>query len=291
MKLAVFIPAYNEASTIGGVISAIPGKINGISQIRIFVVDDGSTDGTEEVAGSALASRESLLARAAGAPREDRSGHPTFEVAPTSKVGCVSIKPNRGLANAFRTGLATARNSGADLIVHLDADGQYDPAEIPKLLAPIMNNAVAGDHIGGSFYDWLYDAADFRRVVLPVRVQVGDYVGAPVQSHGKSGVKRISKPSVGGYFNYAGAGGARCMNGAVFGSVINHKNPVFADAPKVPWNGGNHRANRVLLVIRRNEDGQFHAVIVAGAGAVVEAQIGLESSVLRSYNSYITKVT
>ena len=148
MKLAVFIPAYNEASTIGGVISAIPGKINGISQIRIFVVDDGSTDGTEEVAGSALASRESLLARAAGAPREDRSGHPTFEVAPTSKVGCVSIKPNRGLANAFRTGLATARNSGADLIVHLDADGQYDPAEIPKLLAPIMNNAadmVTGD--------------------------------------------------------------------------------------------------------------------------------------------------
>lgn len=132
MKLAVFIPAYNEADTIGGVIASIPHKIPGVSEIKIFVVDDGSTDDTAEAAGSALKKRETLL--------------PHFPGAPSQNI--IQIKPNRGLANAFRVGLATALDSGADLIVHLDADGQYDPAEIPKLLAPIINNAadmVTGD--------------------------------------------------------------------------------------------------------------------------------------------------
>ncbi len=117
MKLVIFIPAYNESATIAGVIAAIPQKIIGISQIILFVVDDGSTDNT------------TAIARSAGA-----------EV--------IQIKPNRGLANAFRTGLAAALQSGPDIIVHLDADGQYDPAEIPKIIDPILKgraDVVTGD--------------------------------------------------------------------------------------------------------------------------------------------------
>jgi glycosyltransferase involved in cell wall biosynthesis len=117
MKLAVFIPAYNEADTIGGVLAEIPRKIPGIDEVKVFVVDDGSTDST-------------------------------YEVASTYEVETIRIRPNRGLANAFRAGMAAALADGADLIAHLDADGQYDPKEIPKLLAPILAgeaDLVTGD--------------------------------------------------------------------------------------------------------------------------------------------------
>lgn len=107
MKLAVLLPALNEAATIGAVIRAIPPSLPGITAREVIVVDDGSTDAT------------AAEGRAAGA-------------------SVVSHGWNRGVGVAFQTGLSTALAQGADLIVHLDADGQFNPEDIPTLLQPLF---------------------------------------------------------------------------------------------------------------------------------------------------------
>ena len=116
--LAVVIPAKNEAQNLPGVLSMIPrGEL---PELRIIVVDDGSTDGTAEVAyawGADVVVRHEV---------------------------------NRGLGAALRTGLATARDMGARAAVYLDADGEYDPREIPNLLAPIQQGKA--DYVLGSRY-------------------------------------------------------------------------------------------------------------------------------------------
>lgn len=108
MRLIVQIPCYNEAVSLPKVIADIPRQIDGISEVCVLVVDDGSTDRTADVAA------------AAGADV------------------VVRHRRNRGLASAFRTGLDLALRLGADIIVNTDGDGQYLGAEIPLLIAPIV---------------------------------------------------------------------------------------------------------------------------------------------------------
>lgn len=108
MKLVVQIPALNEERTIAEVIRAIPRDIPGVTATVVLVVDDGSTDRTGE------------LARAAGA---EVVRHPE----------------RQGVGAAFRTGIARAMELGADAVVTIDADGQFDPADIPAVLRPILD--------------------------------------------------------------------------------------------------------------------------------------------------------
>jgi len=117
-KLVVMIPAYNEEETIGDVIREIPREISGIGRVEVLVMEDGSTDRTVEIASKAGADR------------------------------IVSEKQRLGLARAFEKGLEVALGMGADVIVNIDADGQYVPAEIPKLVQPIVDggaDVVLGD--------------------------------------------------------------------------------------------------------------------------------------------------
>jgi glycosyltransferase involved in cell wall biosynthesis len=108
MLLVVMIPAFNEAPWIGTAIRAIPREVEGFDHVEVLVVDDGSTDGTGEAA------------REAGADYVVTHGR------------------NRGLARAFTTGMNRALALGADVIVNTDADGQYDAADIPVLIRPIL---------------------------------------------------------------------------------------------------------------------------------------------------------
>jgi len=108
--LFVQIPAYNEEKNIGKVIKEIPRRIDGISKVKVLVIDDGSTDKTVEVA------------KKAGADLVVRS------------------KSNGGLGVNFRKGINIALNLKADIIVNIDADGQFNPQDIEKLIRPILYN-------------------------------------------------------------------------------------------------------------------------------------------------------
>lgn len=114
--VAVIIPAHNEAENLPRVLSRIPRQV--VNDLRVVVVDDGSTDGT------------SVVARQEGADVVVRHDE------------------NRGLGAALRTGLETARHMRARAAIYLDADGEYDSAEIPRMLAPVQSGNA--DYILGS---------------------------------------------------------------------------------------------------------------------------------------------
>ena len=115
--LVVIIPALNEAATIADVVRRVPRNIQGVDQVAIVVIDDGSTDRTAE------------LARAQGAD-------------------VVRHASPSGVGAAFHSGLRKAVSMGADLVVSLDGDGQFAPEDIPKLVGPILSGDA--DFITGS---------------------------------------------------------------------------------------------------------------------------------------------
>lgn len=108
MKLIIQIPCYNEADSLPDVLAEVPRTIPGVDEIEVVVIDDGSDDGTAEVAW------------ACGADHVIR--HPV----------------NRGLAAGFRSGLDYCRRRGADVAVNTDGDGQYRGEDIPALIAPVL---------------------------------------------------------------------------------------------------------------------------------------------------------
>jgi len=117
MKLVILIPALNEAASIAGVVESMPRQIEGVEKIEVLVIDDGSKDNTAP------------LAQSAGA-------------------AVISHPFNQGVGKAFNTGLAAALEMGADIMVNIDADGQFSPADIPLLITPIVEGKadfVSGD--------------------------------------------------------------------------------------------------------------------------------------------------
>lgn len=110
MKLFIQIPCFNEEATLPQTIADLPKRIDGIDEIEVMVVDDGSTDLTVAVA------------------REQGVKH------------IVSHGSNRGLAAAFSSGRDYALAHGADILVNTDADNQYCGADIAKLVVPILAN-------------------------------------------------------------------------------------------------------------------------------------------------------
>lgn len=108
MKVVVYLPALNEADSIGAVLDAIPTRIPGIDSIRVIVVDDGSTDDT------------GAIARRHGA-------------------SVVRHSRNLGTGRTFVSGVSAGLQAGADIIVSMDADGQFRGEDIARLIAPILD--------------------------------------------------------------------------------------------------------------------------------------------------------
>lgn len=108
MKLIIQIPCYNEEDTLAITLSELPKKIDGIDEIQILVIDDGSIDKTVDIAR--------------------QNGVKNFAILPN----------NLGLAKAFSAGLSKALELGADIIVNTDADNQYCADDIEKLVRPII---------------------------------------------------------------------------------------------------------------------------------------------------------
>src|SRR5437870_4844751 len=109
MKLVVTIPALNEEKTIYQVVSGVPRDIPGITQTEVIVINDGSTDNT---------AKEALRAGAI----------------------VISLPGKGGLGHVFRTGLERAMRRGADIMVNIDGDGQFNPADIRKLIQPLLDD-------------------------------------------------------------------------------------------------------------------------------------------------------
>jgi glycosyltransferase involved in cell wall biosynthesis len=108
MKLVVMLPALNEQATIGQVIDDIPRGFGQPVDVSVIVINDGSADATAQVA---------------------------------RERGAVVINHARrmGLGKSFADGLERALRDGADLVVNIDADGQFDPADIALLIDPILS--------------------------------------------------------------------------------------------------------------------------------------------------------
>lgn len=118
MKLAIQIPAFNEAEHLPAVLAELPRQLPGVDEIVVVVVDDGSTDGTSQVA----------LEHGADFVLQHRR--------------------NRGLSKAFIDGIQFCLALGADIIVNTDADNQYPGSQISKLIEPLLRgraDLVIGD--------------------------------------------------------------------------------------------------------------------------------------------------
>jgi glycosyltransferase involved in cell wall biosynthesis len=106
-SLAIVIPARNEAPRLPAVLDTLPASMEGVGNIRIIVVDDGSTDGTGDCA-------------------REHGAHAIRHVV------------NLGKGAALRTGCEAALAFGSDLIVAMDADGQHAASDLPRLLGPLL---------------------------------------------------------------------------------------------------------------------------------------------------------
>lgn len=112
MRLIIQIPCFNEEKTLPVTFADLPKKIEGIDIIETQIINDGSTDGTEEIA---------------------------------RKLGVnhiISFKKNKGLAAAFKAGVDHALAMNADILVNTDGDNQYCGKDVVKLVNPILNGAA-----------------------------------------------------------------------------------------------------------------------------------------------------
>jgi glycosyltransferase involved in cell wall biosynthesis len=117
-KLIIQIPCLNEAATLPATLADLPSSVPGIDVIEVLVIDDGSRDGTADVARA----------------------HGVHHI--------VRLTRNKGLAAAFMAGIDASLKQGADFIVNTDADNQYAGSEIGTLLAPLLRgeaDLVVGD--------------------------------------------------------------------------------------------------------------------------------------------------
>jgi hypothetical protein len=124
-EILIVVPAYDEEGGIKGVLRRVPDEVLG-HPVKTVVVDDGSNDATAAVAG------------AEGVP-------------------VVSHVVNRGQGEALRTGFAIAQTERSQVVVNLDADGQYKPEELDRLVKPIIEGKA--DFVLGSRFMGFYEEA------------------------------------------------------------------------------------------------------------------------------------
>lgn len=112
MTAVIMVPCWNEAAQLPLLLPQIPRALPGLARVQVLVVGDGSTDGTADIAHRCGADHVCRLPR------------------------------HQGLGAAFRHGLAYARALRAEVLINIDAEGQFNPADIPALIAPIMQGAA-----------------------------------------------------------------------------------------------------------------------------------------------------
>lgn len=161
VRVVVIVPAHDEEATIGEVLARVGGvDVPGCEMFSI-VVDDGSADRTSEVAEEAGA-----------------------------KV--VAHPENLGLGAAVRTGLRAAVEAGADIVAYLDADLEYSPEDIPKVVEPIISGRA--DYVLGSrFFGGAEGMMWKRRVGNRVFTSLLSILARRRISDGQTGMRAFSR--------------------------------------------------------------------------------------------------
>jgi glycosyltransferase involved in cell wall biosynthesis len=136
-KLVVIVPAYNEEKSISKTLAGLLSVKSELSKMEyeliIHVINDGSTDATKKLAQE------------------------------HGEVLVVTHKKNKGLGAAVRTGLESANNINADIVVKYDADLQHKPSDILALIVPICNDEA--DVVYGNRFDKISYSMPFVRKV------------------------------------------------------------------------------------------------------------------------------
>src|SRR5215217_4232614 len=130
-EVLIIVPAYDEEGGIRDVLRRIPDEVLG-HQVKTVVVDDGSADRTAD------------FARTEGVP-------------------VVSHVVNRGQGDALRTGFAIARAEKSQIVINLDADGQYKPEELDRVVKPIVEDK-ADFVLGSRFMGYYQETGSVRHV-------------------------------------------------------------------------------------------------------------------------------
>jgi glycosyltransferase involved in cell wall biosynthesis len=120
MKLVIYMPALNEEEGISEVIKSLPKEIEGIEEVKVLVVDDGSTDDTAKIAKE-------------------------------SGADVVSHGSNKGVGSAFQSAVQYALENGVDILVSIDADRQFNSDQIPHIIQPILNKEA--DMVTGNRFE------------------------------------------------------------------------------------------------------------------------------------------
>lgn len=162
VTLIVQIPCYNEEATLPETLAALPRRLPGVDRIEWLIVNDGSTDRTVEVA------------RAHGVDH------------------VVDMPVHVGLARGFMAGLHRAVEAGADIIVNTDADNQYDAADIPKLIAPILERR-AELVIGDRPIDTIRHFSPLKRLLQHIGSAVVRFVSKTRVGDAPSGFRALSR--------------------------------------------------------------------------------------------------
>jgi glycosyltransferase involved in cell wall biosynthesis len=147
VKLVVISICKNEAETIGQVLDSVPKKIEGITKIEKWVIDDGSSD-------------------------------KTVEVAKKHGAQVLSDGADKKLASRFREALDLALDQRADVLVNIDGDLQFDPSEIPLLVKPIVDDTA--DFVAADRFTDMSSGKQRRPEGMPIGKYLGNKMGARI---------------------------------------------------------------------------------------------------------------
>lgn len=165
MKLIVQIPCLNEEATLPLVLSTIPKKIDGIDQIEVLIIDDGSTDKTVEIAKK----------------------HGVKHI--LTHIG------NQGLSRSFHDGVLEALELGADIVVNTDGDNQYPQERIGDLVQPILKG-TADIVIADRQTDKIAHFSWFKKLLQRVGSRVVNMVAGTDVPDAVSGFRAYSRDSL-----------------------------------------------------------------------------------------------
>jgi len=163
VKAQIIVPAFNESQIIFKVLTSLPRKLKGISNIETILVNDGSQDDT-------------------------------LIQAKKVDVQIVSHAINRGLGAAIKTGLEIAKKKRADIAITFDGDGQHDPADIAKVVEPIIEKKA--DLVIGTRFKKL-QKVPFDRLIINWFANLATLMMfGVVSTDSQSGLRAFSKKAI-----------------------------------------------------------------------------------------------